>query len=637
MIRLLSSLGTLGILLQVFSPLAGLGLQDRRTVGGSITLGPNVQVSKQRAEQRHFEVLIASDPENPRHLLACSMLEEKLSHVEFSGTIAYMSFDGGMNWQETLHVAEEGKRLADPACAYGPGGTAYMAVLAGTGRKSNDRVLVFKSTDMGKTWEKPAELPFIDREYLTIDNISQRYRGRVYLNGRGSVASLNPSDRYVSSFALLRSVDSGKTFVGFGKAIAFRADYTIEGMGNGVVLSDGTFVAITGVRTNPSSYTNEDTPKPTGRIVAISSKGSAESLLPLVVSDLYHGYGRKWSCAPIPVLAADNTSGRFKDRLYVAWSDFRSGRMAVVISHSSDKGKTWSVPVSVDTIEDGDETVEREQFLPAVAVNSSGVLGVMWYDRRDSPDGLGYWPRFSASLDGGESYLPSVKISAAPTSFDRSHHLVLASPESLSGDNGRVRLRIGVDGGQFCGGDTNGLSASEDGVFQSLWIDNRTGVSQVWTAPIVVSPAAIGSNLDASSQVNVTNKIRLHFGPVIYDHLKPSVALDASLENSSIERLQGPFRMRVLSINSRFGQIAITNSDNEMNGIGAVWDFPERVRNEVLKPATRSLPKRLEFRLTEMPKSTRPTQDLMRIVEVEVEVLNLARVTSQPVKATSAN
>jgi hypothetical protein len=35
-------------------------------------------------------------------------------------------------------------------------------------------------------------------------------------------------------------------------------------------------------------------------------------------------------------------------------------------------------------------------------------------------------------------------------------------------------------------GDTAGLVADADGVFHALWIDNRTGVHQVWTATIAV-------------------------------------------------------------------------------------------------------------------------------------------------------
>jgi hypothetical protein len=100
--------------------------------------------------------------------------------------------------------------------------------------------------------------------------------------------------------------------------------------------------------------------------------------------------------------------------------------------------------------------------MPAVAVNRDGVVGVSWYDRRDNADNLGYWPRFSASLDGGAMFLSSVRVSTAP-------NLVMDPKET--------RLN---------GGDTAGLAADAAGVFHPVWIDNRTGTHQVWTTPVTV-------------------------------------------------------------------------------------------------------------------------------------------------------
>jgi hypothetical protein len=86
----------------------------------------------------------------------------------------------------------------------------------------------------------------------------------------------------------------------------------------------------------------------------------------------------------------------------------------------------------------------------------------MWYDRRDFPNHDGYVPRFAASFDGGETFTASVVISKAPNA------------------------RSAQKGPDFLlnGGDTAGLTAAADGRFHAVWIDNRTGVQQVWTAAI---------------------------------------------------------------------------------------------------------------------------------------------------------
>jgi hypothetical protein len=63
---------------------------------------------------------------------------------------------------------------------------------------------------------------------------------------------------------------------------------------------------------------------------------------------------------------------------------------------------------------------------------------------------------FTASLDGGETFLPAVKLSEK----------ILPK-----------RFRIG---------ETIGLAAGPDGKFHALWIENRTGIPQVYYAPITV-------------------------------------------------------------------------------------------------------------------------------------------------------
>ena len=38
----------------------------------------------------------------------------------------------------------------------------------------------------------------------------------------------------------------------------------------------------------------------------------------------------------------------------------------------------------------------------------------------------------------------------------------------------------------FMGGDTAGLAADALGIFHAAWVDNRTGVPQLWTATVSV-------------------------------------------------------------------------------------------------------------------------------------------------------
>ena len=109
--------------------------------------------------------------------------------------------------------------------------------------------------------------------------------------------------------------------------------------------------------------------------------------------------------------------------------------------------------------------------MPEVAVNKDGVVGVSWYDTRDTPGAEPGWDvRFTASNDGGKTWEPSIRVSETSSVFT-------AAMQTKFG------RRIGP-------GDTAGLAASADGVFHPLWIDHRTQTPQVWTATVTVSKAS---------------------------------------------------------------------------------------------------------------------------------------------------
>src|SRR5207253_3154623 len=87
----------------------------------------------------------------------------------------------------------------------------------------------------------------------------------------------------------------------------------------------------------------------------------------------------------VPSIAADPGSKPFKDRVYAVWPDGRSGRQEILLSYSTDQGKTWSRPIVVNDDRPKGPT-RPDHLMPTIAVNRDGVVGVAWYDRRDNPD-----------------------------------------------------------------------------------------------------------------------------------------------------------------------------------------------------------------------------------------------------------
>ncbi len=86
----------------------------------------------------------------------------------------------------------------------------------------------------------------------------------------------------------------------------------------------------------------------------------------------------------------------------------RDHRDLVMVS-SSDRGASWTPKRRL-----GDAPPGFDESLPALAVDEAGRLHAAWYDRREGgPRGLNVDTRWALSLDGGMSWLPSVRLNGA--------------------------------------------------------------------------------------------------------------------------------------------------------------------------------------------------------------------------------
>jgi hypothetical protein len=431
--------------------LGDVGSMPRAQAGeAGIAVGSNVHVSHERADIPHREVVLAADPNRPNRLLAGSMIEYKGNPLPPS--VAYASEDGGKSWRLSLErkSLEDRSISGDPAVAFGPEGTAYFATLARRG--------LFRSRDSGRTWEPPTALDpeaVLDREFLAVDGTGGRFRGRLYWSSAIALRPLGGHGEGASGIALYASGDGGESFDRPALRIA-EPPLQVHGIGNGVVLSDGTFVVLYNLMEPPPRAGAVETPGGNARLgIGRSTDGgrTIERDMPEIDS---------WtlgdSRAGVGCLAADPGSRAFKDRLYAAWADGGPAQpYRIMASVSEDKGLTWSPSRVVSDVPDGGARVDA--YLPALAVCRAGVVGVTWYDTRDVPGGEGWNIRFRASLDGGRTWQPSTRITEVETR---------------------------TEGHADVPGDTAGLAASERGRFHALWIDGRTRVRQVWTATITV-------------------------------------------------------------------------------------------------------------------------------------------------------
>ena len=579
----------------------------------TIQVGPNIHVSRAHADRVHHEVYVAADPRDAQNLVGCAIIEEGPGGQVRD--IAYTSSDGGRSWRPTL---EEKRALfsSDPVCEFGPDGTAYFSgVVRGViegfdtfNKYPDDHTFVYRSKNGGNTWSAPTDLPATDRPFLGVDESGGKYHGRLYVSGSLFIHS-SQEGRFVRSLMVSHSADGGATF-SEPAIIASIEPRGIDTATNGVVLSDGTYVVVYKELRDISNSDHRGTSllppaTPTGDLIVIESSDGGQRLSTVsVAGQVYGGGGRTFLGSIVASLAVDRSSGPFRDRLYLVWPDFRSARCEVLLAYSDDKGKTWTAPAVVDDYRPGFAVGPGlDTFLPTVSVNHVGVVGVAWYDRRDQPDDLGYSLRFAASLDGGETFLPSVKVSQTVSYQD---NRLLLRGDSRGGGHRQKALSGGPLTGEVTFrpwvGDTSGLAASADGVFHPFWIDHRTGIPQVWTASVTVAGKTARNGSDALSALDdISSKVTLDLVNAVFDRAKQMVTVDAYLVNTSKDVISGPVKVRALTLQSEVGIATAANPDNQETGRGAIWDFTDTLQREVLNPGERSRAKRMDFRLLGVP------------------------------------
>jgi hypothetical protein len=561
-------------------------------------------------------------------------------------TVVYRSTDGGKSWAQVLATTSI-PRSGDPVCGFAPDGTAFFVTLATElPKKEKSKMLVYRSTDGGASWSAPQRLPIIDRQYLVVDNTKGKYNGRLYIHGTGGISSIDGAERK-NEIDLFTSTDNGLTWNGSVRRASLGRGW-ILGTAGGVVLSDGTLALLFGEVIDYSKEggrQNVDEPspnQPNSRLKLLTSSDGGDSFEPAKpVSDWHFAWPPTSKCC-VPWLAVDPGSQPFKDRLYAVWTDIRSGHGEIFFAYSADKGKTWSKPKVVGNDDIGRVGAEgRDDFQPVVEVNTDGVVGVMWHDRRDSPDNLGWRIRFTASLDGGETFLPSVEVSNAPNSYGPKTPWVTAASVSGGGTErskgGTISLSAGVSGFTYNGGHTVAMPIDSRGVFHPMWVDNRAGLPQVWTADVFVkAPVTKHGETELSALDDISENVTLDLSGTSFDRDKGLLTIKGRLKNTSKETLRAPFKARVVMLRSDLGVPEIRNADNGRQGAGAVWDFTPFVKSGILKPDEQSEPKTLIFHLSNLKPFLQGKEFKFGLVNLNTVVLGKMEKTEKAEKTEPA-
>jgi len=325
-----------------------------------------------------------------------------------------VSSDGGANWTPTaipLPEGEEPKCFA-PDAAFAPDGTLYLSfvTLKGRGNVPN-AVWTASSTDGGRTLSKPVRaggrLKFQVR--LAVDPMSPR---RIHLTWlRAADVGFLKFTETGNPIQSIRSDDGGATWqkpVRVSDPSRARVVTPVPAVGSRGEL----YVLYVDLGEDRLDYEGghggKGGPPYRGRfgLVLARSRDQGKTWGEFVVDRAIKPIDRFVALfPPYPSLAVDRGSGQ----VYAAFHDARWGDPDVSLWSLAAGSKRWKGPTRVNDTRRRDGTW---QYLPQLAVAPDGRLDVVYYDRRsDKDNGLNH-ASIQSSVDAGESFSSSTRLSS---------------------------------------------------------------------------------------------------------------------------------------------------------------------------------------------------------------------------------
>lgn len=391
---------------RTFLSFAAFALLHAQTI--SLPSAPGGKVVDVSTPARFSEPSIAVNPNNPAQVV---VVYQGGAGVQGSANAEY-SNDGASTFALAEGTRDPNWRVqGDVTVTFDNKGHAFLCYLTfdrlgttsywahGAGRNG---IFVRRSLDGGKTWEKEAQavkawptghetgLQFEDEPRIFADNSAHSpYAGNLYV---GWVEW--QLEKSVMLFS--RSTDDGKTW-STPKEVSVHPGLPRDDNGSlggylQAIGSDGAIYAIWDDGNTIVLTTSRDA----GR--TFSAPRNILEVGPPYFGDV-PGVSR---VEGFPQIAVDSSSGRNHDRLYICWSDYRNGDVDVFVSSANGPSGRWSAPVRVnnDPIHDG-----MDQFYQWMTVDpKTGVVYVMFYDRRDDPANRKTRITLARSTDGGRTF-----------------------------------------------------------------------------------------------------------------------------------------------------------------------------------------------------------------------------------------
>ena len=371
----------------------------RRTSGPAATGTPTNVLVNDPAEDAGSPDTTQSEPS----------LAVRLPHVVVGyndsnpvGSLCGYSHSGNSGATFTDQVAVTGPENGDNVLAVDRSGTFYFALL-GQDSSGHSNVGVSRSGDGGVTFGAPVDASgtangannFQDKEWLTADTGGGPHDGNLYL-----VWTAFTGNFAHAQIMIVSSTDGGASW---------SAPVAISTLGAGL----GHQGAMPGVGPDSRVYVVWVDRASSQILVSRSDDAGATFTNPVT------GGGPVTTITQIP----DTLSGNIRANSFPSVAVGPDGAVHVVYSakvgtdnadvfavRSTDQGQTWSAPQRVN-----DDATTTDQWMPSVALTATGVVGVMFYDRRNDPANLNIDVYLALSRDGGATFGTNSRVTG--TSF----------------------------------------------------------------------------------------------------------------------------------------------------------------------------------------------------------------------------
>ena len=334
----------------------------------------------------------------------------------------------------------------DPVVACTDENTFYQSSIFMRNGSLTTDVSVSKSTDGGRTFGDPVSAAsqdvfthILDKPWMAVDPSNPNNIYVTYTDF--NVFSPGCFDPFFGSFGIsIELVKSSNGGASFGPPIQIDSACFPNGV-------QGSNVAVDASGNVYVAWERFPATEPTNEIVIAKSTDYGNTFGTGVVAGKVTPVGNPaygilqggFRNNEFPSLAIDRSRGPARSAVYVTWNDGRFRHVDdlffpgtynfgdIVVARSLDGGATWSAPVKVDDNTGAVASPGTDHYLPGIAVDRNGSVGVCFYDRRRDSANFLIDRECATSANGGRTWTNTriTRTSFAPV-FDGDLLLVRA-------------------------------------------------------------------------------------------------------------------------------------------------------------------------------------------------------------------